>query len=347
MARTYRSRHLRVMRDTEQAMDMLFARLVQDVTREIMMRADAEGMISQDEQYALEQAVDQRIMRMFLARRGQRMVPFTVARNGEVIPASPYMDRLWNGIQRATRIPAEHHASVLRRYLPRRLVLRLDLATERPVREQTDIFRPHPLAQYDPPHLWVDPNGYQLSERVWRTASNTRRRVDMLLEEGIREGRAARDIAADAERFLQPGRTLRTRKPYGTDASFDAMRLARTEVSRAAAEADEMSAAMNPFVEGLEWNRSPGSDYDCDECEDLAAGGPYPVDDPPVMPAHPHCMCYWSYALVEDKQEVIRALQEDARRARSELMDRIGPLQTARFTQMLLRGWQVARPEAA
>lgn len=347
MARTYRSRHLRVMRDLEGEMGRLFVELAASTSRMLMRHADAEGEIPQDELYNIQQEIDDEIMRTFLSPRGGQMVPFRVD-DGQVQPISPYMNVLWTAIEWATRIPIEHHASILRRNLPQDVILYLDLASEPPVRSMVreQIFSPSPLMEYEPPHLWVDPNGYQLSDRIWRTASSTRRKIDAFLEEGVREGRAARDMASDLEQFLQPGRQLtRTKAPYGTDASYDAMRLARTEISRAAAQADEMSATMNPFVEGLKWNLSPQHPC-CDICDDLAAGGPYPVDDAPTMPAHPHCMCYWSYELADDKDEIIQALREDARSARRDFVDKVGPLQVERFTRMLLRGWQVARGEA-
>jgi hypothetical protein len=282
------------MRDQERALDRLFVTLSQDLGREVMRWADADGVIPRESTYALQQRVAQQVMSVFLTERGGRMASYTLAANGMVQPLSPYMRILWGSIEAATAIPVEQQAVLMRRHLPPDLIVRLALANREavavPVQEQGPIFRPNPLASYDAPHLWLDPNGYRLSDRIWRTASDTRRRVDMFLEEGIAQGRSARDIAADLEQFLQPGRQLkRTTAPYGTDASYDAMRLARTEVSRAAASASQASAAMNPFVAGLKWNLSP--QHPCgDVCDTYAAGGPYPVDGPPTMPAHPHCV---------------------------------------------------------
>lgn len=348
MAQTYRSRHLGIMRDQERALARLFGALSESLGRELMRWADASGVIPRESTYALQQRVAQEVMSIFLTERGGRMAPYTLAANGAVQPLSPYMRILWRSIEAATAVPVEQQAAIMRRYLTPDLIVRLALANREgvasPVREQGEPFRPNPLARYDAPHTWLDPNGYRLSDRIWRTASNTRRRVDMFLEEGIAQGRSARDIAADLEQFLQPGRQLkRTTTPYGTDASYDAMRLARTEVSRAAASAAQASAAMNPFVSGLKWNLSPQHPC-CDICDTYAAGGPYPVDNPPTMPAHPHCLCFWTYELVDDPHEVVAALQEEARSTRRELTALVGPVQMARFVQMLLRGWSVSTP---
>ncbi len=130
--------------------------------------------------------------------------------------------------------------------------------TWRASRDPQNVFAPNPLAEYDPPHLWVDPNGYRLSDRVWRTAGETRRKVDAMVDEGIRQGRGALALSRDLEEYLHPGRQIvRTKAPYGTDASYDAMRLARTEITRAASKAHEAAALDNPFVTGLKWKLSP------------------------------------------------------------------------------------------
>jgi hypothetical protein len=153
------------------------------------------------------------------------------------------------------RIEVEREAATMDRLLPADLKLMLRSGV---VREQGDVFTPNPLAGYDPPHLWVDPNGYRLSDRIWRTAGATRRKVDAFLEDGIAQGRGSLKLSRDLERFLHPGRQLvRTKTPYGTDASYDAMRLARTEISRGAAQAHETAARANPFVSGLRWKLSP------------------------------------------------------------------------------------------
>jgi hypothetical protein len=219
------------------------------------------------------------------------------------------------------------------------------------VREQ--VFRPNPLARYDPPHLWVDSNGYTLSERIWNTAGDTRRRLDAMLEDGIRRGRGvlnletggATGLARDLEQFLIPGRSLkRTRAPYGIDASFDAMRLARTEITRAHGQAAQMAAAMNPFVEQMQWSLS-GSHPKPDICDDNASGGPngdgvYPLDQVPPYPAHPNCLCNLRPVVIpaDRRDAIFDELRADVRSARAELVALIGPLLVEQFTDLLLRG---------
>lgn len=207
------------------------------------------------------------------------------------------------------------------------------------------IFDPNPLAEYEPAHTWVDPNGYVLSDRIWNTSIETRKKVDNILREGIRNGTAARDIAKQLEQFLVPGRALvRTNRPYGSDASFDAMRLARTEISRAAAQAAFISAYLNPYVGGMDWALSP-SHPRIDICDDLATIGkggerlrdPMAMTSTRLPPAHPHCLCR-AQAYVTDTPEVVtqqlHAMMEDAEQQL--LIPVITPAQADTFIQMLL-----------
>lgn len=153
------------------------------------------------------------------------------------------------------------------------------------------LFSPNPLAQYEPMHTWVDPNGYQLSGRIWQTGLSTRARMDRVMNDAISQGWSSRRLARQMEQFLRPDRAdLRTKKPYGTDGSADAMRLARTEITRAHGQASMTAARLNPYVNLMGWRLS-GSHPKPDICDQLAAGSPYALDNIPQYPAHPHCLC--------------------------------------------------------
>jgi hypothetical protein len=272
-----------------------------------------------------------------------------------VIPLSPYMRKLWWSIERTTLNSVNEHAAIMRRGLRRKpqVIAALSRATGNPfvaaraeatVQEQGD-FKPRLLSQYDPQHLWLDPRGYRLSDRIWRTNLNTRRKIDLYLEEGIREGRGSLAMAADLEAFLMPNRRLRTTdKPYGTTASYDAMRLARTEITSASARAGRISAAMNPYVNGVDWVLSPQHGC-CDICDTLAAGSPYRLDEVPDLPgaSHPQCMCHyrWHTAGIGIAGELQAQLDIPFanRQGFNMLIDMAGPLATAYFSKLLL-GWQ-------
>lgn len=333
----------------------LFSALAASCAAEVNRRADRDGNVPRQATFEIQQAIGDHVARFFLGRDGAGVRnPFAMLPDGSILPLSPYMRALWASVQAAVRIPAEQHAAIMTRQLPPDLLVVFRSAHGNPfararamtIREQ---FRPNPLARYDPPHLWVDPNGYRLSDRIWNTSATTRNRLNLFLDEVIRDGRGAASIAQELEQFLVPGRSLvRTRAPYGTDASFDAMRIARTEITRAHAQAAEMSATMNPFVEGLRWNLS-GSHPRPDVCDDNARGGPngdgtYPLTSAmPALPAHSHCLCYWSNVMISDPAKELDRLRDDIRSARRQLVDLVGPLLVQQFVTMLLSGRREAQ----
>jgi hypothetical protein len=115
------------------------------------------------------------------------------------------------------------------------------------------------------------------------------------------------------EQFLLPTRAnFRTRKPYGVNASFDAMRLARTEIALAHTRAAYEAALKNPYVTGIDWMLSrTHPKYDiCDEYATIGMDGqrlrdPYPKLKArlPIIDSHPQCGCTeLSYA---EPQEII------------------------------------------
>jgi hypothetical protein len=172
-------------------------------------------------------------------------------------------------------------------------------------------------AAYQSPYFWVDPNGYRLSDRVWQTSIRTRVKVDGLLSEGIRTGKSARDLSSRLEQFLLPGRApIRTNKPYGTDGSFDGMRLARSEIARAHGEATLRAAQSNPFVSGVDWMlsvRHPRFDH-CDDLATIGIGGnrirdPYPPGQVPSYPDHPQCICVLVPTVSESASSVAARLR--------------------------------------
>lgn len=222
---------------------------------------------------------------------------------------------------------------------------------------QMRIFAQNKLVEYEQAHSWVDPNGYILSERIWNTEQSMRNKLDMLLADLISGGYSAREIAQRVEQFLIPGRELiQTNRPYGSSGSFDAMRLARTEIARAANQAAYLSAYMNPYVEGLDVARSNNGDRDCSICPEHATidfGGvrvkdPYPIGSAggQVPPFHPHDMCYVLPALIQDPAVTTAKLREILEFSREEnLVPVMNPAQIDGFVQQLLGSalWDIMR----
>ena len=214
------------------------------------------------------------------------------------------------------------------------------------------IFRPNPMAELDPSrrwvpmHRWQDDRGYRLSDRIWQASVRTRLKIDALLADGIRTGNSAENIANRLEQFLLPSRApLRTNKPYGRDGSYDAMRLARTEITRAVNQASFISGYLNPYTTGIDVARSFNGDPQCKICPQHATidmGGnrvkpPYSYETAMIPPYHPHDKCNIRN-VVGDSQETVtanlRAMMDDARR---EYLDPImTPLMVEAFIRALL-----------
>lgn len=264
---------------------------------------------------------------------------------------SPFARALNLRLGEATWGIIQAHAKFLKNTLPDDLWARLSVTGkpyQRIVSEQgggegrklldaMQIFSPDPLAEYEAAHTWVDPNGYRLSDRIWRTSQATRLKIDALITDGIRQGWSAERIARGLEQFLRPDRAnLRTNRPYGKDASYDAMRLARTEITRAAGQATITAARLNPYVTSISWRLS-GSHPEPDICDDLAAGGPYAVDNVPLYPAHPHCLCVLLQNVTATPAQVTQDLRAALDLARQENIDPyITTVQARQFLFQLL-----------
>lgn len=156
---------------------------------------------------------------------------------------------------------------------------------------------PAPNVTIEPILSWRDSRGYTLSDRIWSTFEGTNAQLDSLLSQAIAEGRSAQQLAKDLEQFLLPGRELkRTNVPYGSDASFYGMRLARSEITLANSTATKIAGIANPFVDRIYYNLSGAHKGDPgDPCEEFAdtsdsQNGYAPADCPtPVESTHPNC----------------------------------------------------------
>jgi hypothetical protein len=271
-------------------------------------------------------------------------------------PTAPYARLLLTQCARVTAAMIEPHHRYMERVVPpdvqawlrarsRRLAELTDAEIDE-IAERLRLFRPNPLAEYDPTHVWVDPNGYRLSDRIWRTDEETRRKLDAMLRDQIAQGTGSERLARLVEQFLIPGRAkVRTERPYGVDASYDAMRLARTEIARAANEAAFIAAWLNPYVEKIEIVRSAQGDRDCKVCPQHATIGifgerlrpAYRLGEARISPYHPHCMCRVESVVTQDPDAVTADLRRVMESAEAEyLSPYMTPLQMDGFIEQLL-----------
>jgi hypothetical protein len=167
------------------------------------------------------------------------------------------------------------------------------------------------------PFGWVDPNGLQLSDRVWQTSLRTRAKINAMIADGIRRGVDADTLARQLEQFLVPGRAPLRGNPSGIDASADAMRLARSEIARAHGTVIQEAVRANPYTGGVDWVLSPNHTLgdECDEVATIDRRGnrrrpPYSPDRVPVYPNHPYEMCVLRAAPVQNVAQMTYDLRQ-------------------------------------
>jgi hypothetical protein len=302
----------------------------------VISRAAIDGKVQTNRIDAVAGAAGDIVQRVFV-------VDGRTSIQADGVPISPYAKALFAEIYLVTVGIVDRHATFMQRYLDDETRRLLNQASRRIAEQGTGrLFEPNPLATYDPAHTWVDPRGYTLSQRIWNNGTITRQKLDGLISDLIRQGVGSQEIARRVERFLLPGRApIRTNRPYGTDASYDAMRLARTEISRAHNQASWVAAYLNPYVDQIRLNRSPNGDPDCIICLEHAGpvGGEgivYPMNTGTIPPFHPQCMCRVDAEVTRSPQSVtdeLRGMLQDAER---ELIPMLTPVQRDAFVEMLL-----------
>lgn len=317
MAVTYDSARLRLQRRLEQQLDRdhaVMARAISGLVLRAATSRNEQGApiipLSRTGRDALKTAIWEQVLKPYYIGNGSD--PLRGAQ-----PQSPYALLLVQGITAVTRIMVERQVAILRRLLAQRAPDVLQWLTgPRPLRPVREL-----KGTYEPFHQFVDPNGYRLSDRIWRTSIDVRSRVDRLLSYHIARGTSAVQLADLLEPFLT-SRALRQRTmtPYGTEGSYAARRLARTEITAAAGRATVNSSIANPFVNGVQWRLS-GSHRDLDICDGFANGGPngdgiYPPDQVPPYPSHPNELCSLLPVATGNMEELITSLRADIQAAR-------------------------------
>lgn len=320
-------------RQFKQALNAYLKDVAQYAMGIIMGASDAQGLIDPARLASIKREIGQRIEAVFVpvgTRQG-------LAPDGR--PLAPYGALLMHWIGYAVLSIVDAHATFILRAVPDDLQRWLQSSPQAESLAEAS----NPLASYEAPHVWVDANGYQLSERIWKAGLQTQLKIDALLSDGIRNGISARDLAKQLEQFLLPNRAaLRTKRPYGSDGSIDAMRLARSEISRAHGQASKIAAITNPFVSGIDWALSAQHPR-FDICDGLATIGmdgerirdPYPPESAPVVvqDSHPQCLCHNSPFVASSRSEIVDDLRAQMGTGNRAPMT---PLNTREMLQKLL-----------
>lgn len=295
--------------------------LVSSLTRELL-KAAVRGAVPITALSAIRTRMTALVQKTFFASLPDgTLVPYSVQR-GRLIPRSIYFSTVFSLLHNAASLAVEHHAAIMRRYLPPDLIHAFSYAT----------VMPHELseAQYDPLHLWLGPDGKRLSDRIWNAAGDMRRKLDEYLTQAIARQLPVEQIASGLETYLVNGA-----------GSYEALRLARTEVAAAHSRAGYQAALRNPFIEKYQPFTAPS--HQCsDQCDIEEANGPYDLDDPTHLPPfHPNCVDGIRWIVVDNPKAVVIRLRQQIDNAiagaRTAVTDVIGPLAHG-FVDWLFRG---------
>lgn len=166
-------------------------------------------------------------------------------------------------------------------------------------------------------------NGLYLSDRIWEQSEKYRTIMRDIIQESVAIGQDAVTTARMIQQYVREGAmTLAKRYPnmmkrmkgrIPGNISYEALRLARTEMSAAFGEGAIAASRVAPSYIGMKWVLS-GSHPVPDICDTLSTydsglgPGVYPPGDEPPYPAHPNCLC----ALVpihEEPEEFVAKLK--------------------------------------
>lgn len=149
--------------------------------------------------------------------------------------------------------------------------------------------------------------GLYLSDRIWTKSKRYRENMTEIIQDAVAEGQDCVKTARILEKYVKTGKkTLakqypnmmkRMRSRVPEDICYEALRLARTEMTAAYGEATIQSAMVSPSCSGVKFILSASHPkYDiCDHIcgiDDYGLGiGVYPIDKAPAYPFHPNCLC--------------------------------------------------------
>ena len=352
--------------------------------------ANMEGRIPNRERDMVLRQAGNVVTRIFVGQDGRS--PFGQDGVTALAPYPDLLNRYLAGVQYEVILA---HNQYIRRRLPRPIFdwLANGLPREPIISEITAeevarraairaIFVSTDNLAYDQAHFFVSPDGYTLSDRIWRTAQGTRDALDRVLAGGIRDARGAVQLAKDVERMLVPGQiyprttgrrilsiipkfrrdqiptelrnlysgridqkvpTLQ-RLYWARRVSSNGLRLARTEITASFGNAVKASSLVNPFVEKIQWLLSPSHPL-IDIC-DAYHGMEYAPRNVPQYPAHPNCLCIL-VPVVRNRDRVVRELREIIEEPRAGLRPYVNTADLKGFTDHLLGDLSSYLPQGA
>ncbi len=148
--------------------------------------------------------------------------------------------------------------------------------------------------------------GLFLSDRIWQQGEKYRNAMRDIIQEAVATGQDAVKTARMLQQYVRQGaQTLardypnmmkRMKGRIPGDVCYEALRLARTEMTAAFGEGTIAAARVSPSYIGMKWVLSHSHPM-VDICDTLAehdeglGRGVYSSGDEPPYPAHPNCIC--------------------------------------------------------
>lgn len=157
--------------------------------------------------------------------------------------------------------------------------------------------------------------GLKLSDRIWQQGEKAQEAIRNILEEAAATGQSAMETARLLQQYVRkdaltlakdyPNLMHRLKGRIPNDISYEALRLARSETSKAYWNGVIESARNSPSYKGTKWilNRShPVTDI-CDVYADHDEGLGYGVYAPGSEPRYPHPNCICTIVAVHEQPE--------------------------------------------
>lgn len=167
--------------------------------------------------------------------------------------------------------------------------------------------------------------GLRLSDRIWDTSQQATQAMTNIIQDAVARGQDAVTTARQLEQYVKKGSNVlsgsykgmmaRMKGRIPRDLSYQALRLARTEMTAAYGQATIQSAQATPGVVGIRYCLSSAHRiYDiCDilaSTDDYGLGpGVYPSSSPPPFPAHPNTTSYLA-TVMQDTEDFVRDLKQ-------------------------------------
>jgi hypothetical protein len=211
-------------------------------------------------------------------------------------------------------------------------VERAGMPSQRALNEATTdgVFDPQLRILLEVAERYLYGDGINLSDRIWRIEREAREGINTVILNGIQSGDSAWNIAKQLEQFVGAnadcprwtstrlyGRTksdiaagdttglLRGTECDGSGVSYNALRLARTEIQKIHSLATDQMMAIQPWVleEQIHLSAAHPEEDICDEIVGSGRDGQGIYEKGEIeLPLHPNCLCYKTAVMMERDQ---------------------------------------------